>query len=171
VFLDEAAANLAMTRSHAWIRRGEVMREPKPMDWGRQSLTMIGAMRASGWITMSTLYGSANRDRFVHWARRRLAPKLRRGDIVVLDNAQAHKDPRFVAAVEARGASVEFLPPYSPDFNPIEPGWGLAKKHIKAVAPRDYRSLLKAAHAGRRRVRPSHCDAWFRHAGYDRRLN
>lgn len=130
---------------------------------------MIGAVRRGGWITMSTLFGSANAERFVAWARRRLVPKLRRGDIVILDNARAHKDARFVSVVEARGARVEFLPPYSPDLNPIEPGWSLAKQHIRAVAPRDRQGLRKAAHAGRRRVKPRHCQAWFEHAGYLRR--
>lgn len=80
-----------MSRSHAWIRRGDVMLDPRPMNWGT-SLTMIGAMRRGGWVTMSTLFGSANAERFVTWARRRLAPKLRRGDVVILDNAAAHKD-------------------------------------------------------------------------------
>ena len=143
--------------------------DPRPMNWGT-SLTMIGAMRLSGWITMSTMFGSANADRFVAWVRKRLLPKLRRGDVVILDNARAHKDPRFVAAVEARGARVEFLPPYSPDLNPIEPGWALTKKHIRRVAPRDRVTLRKVAHAGRRRVRPTHCRAWFHHAGYQPRF-
>lgn len=167
VFLDEAAANLSMGRSHAWIRCGEVMLDPRPMNWGT-SLTMIGAMRRRGWITMSTMFGSANSERFVSWARRRLAPKLRHGDIVILDNAPTHKDPRFISVVEARGARVEFLPPYSPDLNPIEPGWSIAKQHIRAVAPRDRLALRKAAHAGRRRVKRRHCRAWFEHAGYGR---
>jgi transposase len=158
-----------MSRSHAWIRRGDIMLDPRPMNWGT-SLTMIGAVRLRGWITMSTMFGSANAERFVSWARRCLAPKLRRRDIVILDNAAAHKDPRFVAVVEARGARVEFLPPYSPDLNPIEPGWSLAKRHIRAIAPRDRLALRKAAHAGRRRVRPRHCRAWFDHSGYGRRL-
>lgn len=171
VFLDEAAADLSMSRSHAWIKRGEVKLELKPMNWGRRSLTMIGAMRVTGWLTLSAMFNTANRERFVHWIRRRLAPKLRRGDIVILDNAQAHKDPRVISIVERRGARVEFLPPYSPDLNPIEPGWALAKQHIKRVAPRDHLTLRKAAHAGRRRVRPAHCRAWFDHAGYRRRLN
>jgi transposase len=94
VFLDEAAANLSMGRSHAWIRCGEVRLDPRPMNWGT-SLTMIGALRRCGWITMSTMFGSANSERFVTRARRRLAPKLRRSDVVILDNAPAHKDAAF----------------------------------------------------------------------------
>ena len=131
VFLDESGANLSMGRTHAWIPRGTERVERRPMNWGT-NLTMVGAMRLSGWVTLSTMFKTANGDRFVAWVRRQLAPKLRRDDIVILDNARAHKDARVVALVEARGARVEFLPPYSPDFNPIEPCWGLAKKHILA---------------------------------------
>jgi len=160
-----------MSRSHAWIRRGEVSINRRPMNWGKHSLTMVGAIRRNGWITMSTMVGAANRDRFTDWIRRRLAPKLRPGDIVILDNAAPHHDARVISLVEARGGRVEYLPPYSPDLNPIESAWAIAKKHIRAVAPRDPRSLRKAAHAGRRRVRPRHCEAWFGHAGYRRRLN
>jgi transposase len=158
-----------MSRSHAWIRRGEVRIDPKPLNWG-QSLTMMGAIRLKGWLTMGTIVGAANGDRFVRWIRRGLAPKLRRGDVVILDNAPVHRGRRFIELIEARGARVEFLPPYSPDLNPIEPAWAIAKKHIRAVAPRDPHALRKAAHAGRRRVRPSHCQAWYTHAGYQRRL-
>ena len=170
VFVDEAAANLAMSRSHAWIRRGQVLHDPRPMNWGT-SMTMIGALRRDGWITMRTIFATANGSRFVRWVRECLAPKLHFGDIVLMDNAKPHKNPRVVELIEARGASLEFLPPYSPDLNPIESGWALTKQHIKAVAPREQRTLRKTAHAGRRRVRPRHCRAWFAHAGYARRLN
>jgi transposase len=160
-----------MCRSHAWIRRGEIQINPRPINWGHKSLTMLGAIRLKGWITMSTIFGSANGDLFVEWARRRLAPKLRRGDVVILDNAPTHRDLRFISIVEARGARVEFLPPYSPDLNPIEPAWAITKKHIRAIAPRDPRVLRKTAHAGRRRVTPRHCRAWFAHSGYRPRFN
>jgi transposase len=169
VFLDESGANLSMGRTHAWIRRGTEQIEGRPMNWGT-NLTMIGAIRLSGWVTMSTMFKTANGDRFVAWVRRQLAPKLRPQDVVVLDNARAHKDARVAAILKARGARLVFLPPYSPDFNPIEPCWALAKKHIRAAAPRHARALRKAAHAGRRRVRPSHCNAFFKHAGYQPRL-
>lgn len=131
---------------------------------------MIGALRESGWITLRTIFGTVNGNRFVRWVRQCLAPKLRVGDVVVLDNAQPHKDKRVVALIERRGARLEFLPPYSPDLNPIESGWAIAKQHIKAVAPRARLPLRKAAHAGRRRVSLHHCLAWFVHAGYRRRI-
>ena len=135
------------------------------MNWGT-NLTMIGAMRLSGWITMSTFFQTAKRERFVGWVACSLIPKLAPGDIVVMDNAQAHHDPRVRSLIEKAGARLEYLPPYSPDFNPIEPGWALVKKCIKTHAPRDRLALRRAAHRGRYKVRPRHCAGWFRHAGW-----
>jgi transposase len=167
VFLDESGANTSMTRSHAWIARGVELVEPRPANWGI-NLTMIGAMRLDGWLTMSTFFKTANRERFVRWVRRSLVPKLRAGDIVIMDNAQAHHDLRVRQSIEARGAQLEYLPPYSPDLNPIEPGWALTKQYIKKMAPRSPRSLRRAAHCGRRQVKRRHCEGWFDRAGYRR---
>lgn len=165
VFIDESGANLALARSHAWVLKGEEYFEGRPMNWGK-NLTMVGAIRHDGWLTMSTGWKAMNKDRFARWVEERLAPKLKRGDIVVMDNLGAHKDPRAKAAVEVRGATIKFLPPYSPDLNPIEPGWGLMKKRMKKLAPRTPVALRRTAHNARRAVRPWHCRAWFDHAGY-----
>jgi hypothetical protein len=90
VFLDESGANLAMGRSHAWLPRGEVLVEPRPMNWGN-NLTMVGAIRADKWLTLATQWGAMNRKRFIQWVRRHLVRHLRPGDVVVLDNLPAHK--------------------------------------------------------------------------------
>lgn len=165
VFLDEAGANLAMGRSHVWVMRGEEYVEPRPMNWG-DNLTMIGAVRLGGWVTLGTQWGAANRATFVTWARDRLAPQLRRGDIVVLDNLPAHKAPAVQEIVTARGATLKFLPPYSHDFNPIESVWALVKKDIKLFAPRTAGALRRVARAARHVVSADHCRAFFAHAGY-----
>src|SRR5262245_38983674 len=115
VFVDESGANLAMGRSHAWVPRGEERIAPRPMNWGT-TLTMIGAVRRTGWVTMRTLWQTANSDRFIAWVREHLAPHLRRDDIVVMDNLWAHRHRDVRALIEQRGATVQFLPPYSPDF-------------------------------------------------------
>jgi len=165
VFLDEAAANTKMGRSHAWVRRGHELVEPRPMNWGK-SLTMIGAVRLSGRVCLGTLWGAVTARSFHRWFVRKLLPKLRPGDIVLMDNAQAHKDRRIVTAAKARGIRVKYLPPYSPDFSPIEPAWAIAKKYIRAVAPRNATALRRVARKAFRRVRWQHCHAWFAHCGY-----
>ena len=124
-----------MGRSHAWLPRGAELIEPRPMNWG-DNLTMVGAMRDRGWVTMATGWDAVNTARFVAWVRRRLVPRLRRGDIVVLDNLAAHKARAVRDLVEHAGATLRFLPPYSYDLNPIESAWALIKKRIRAIAPR-----------------------------------
>lgn len=165
VFLDESGANLSMSRSHAWIRRGTEMFDPKPMNWGT-NLTMIGAIRSDGWLALSTMFQTANGDRFVDWIRKRLAPKLRHGDIVIMDNARAHHDRRIAPILARVGARVHYLPPYSPDFNPIEPAWAIVKKVIRAAAPRTRDALVKTARRARWHVTPKHCERWATHSGY-----
>ena len=154
-----------MGRSHAWVRKGQVVVEARPMHWGN-NLTLIGAMRGDRWLTLGTAWEAANADRFVRWVERRLAPTLRAGDVVVLDNLRAHKDSRVTQLVEQRGATVRFLPPYSYDLNPIEPAWALMKKRIRAVAPRTGLALRRTASAAWRCIRATHCHGWFAHAGY-----
>jgi transposase len=146
LFLDEAGANIAMGRSHAWVMRGEEYVEARPMNWG-DNLTLIGAVRLGGWVTLGTQWGAATKVTFTAWVRDRLAPKLRRGDIVLLDNLKAHQAPAVREFIEARGATVKFLPPYSHDFNPIEPVWALIKKDIRRFAPRTVLPLSAASRA------------------------
>ena len=98
----DMSANLAMGRSHAWVRRGEEHIEPRPMNWGH-NLSMIGAVRLDGWVALSTKWKSGRTDDFVSWVRDRLAPRLGPGDIVVLDNLRAHHAPLARTLIEARG--------------------------------------------------------------------
>jgi transposase len=165
VFLDESGANLAMGRSHAWVQRGEEYVEARPMNWGT-NLTLVGAVRLEGWVTLGTKWNSMRKDDFVAWVRERLAPRLRAGDIVLLDNLPAHKAPAARELIEARGATVKFLPPYSPDFNPIEAAWAWVKKYIRAFAPQTADGLRRLARAARYAVTPYHCERFFTHAGY-----
>ena len=165
VFLDEAGANIAMGRSHAWVQRGTEYVEARPMNWG-DNLTMVGAIRRDHWVTLSTKWRSMTKERFVEWVRRGLAPRLRRGDIILMDNLKAHLAPEVRVVIEQRGATLRYLPPYSHDFNPIEAAWGLVKQRIRQHAPRTAIALRRVARAARHVVRPHHCQQWFAHAGY-----
>lgn len=165
MFLDESGLNCSMTRSHVWIRKGCEYVERTPMNWGR-NLTLLGAMRLSGWVVLSTMFASTNRARFVEWLAKKLLPRLKRGDVLVLDNLSAHHDPRVLSLCAAHGVRVIYLPPYSHDFNPIELGWGLQKQHVRRFAPRDPLSLRRIARRARFRVTRRHCRQWFAHAGY-----
>jgi transposase len=165
VFLDESGANLAMGRSHAWLPRGTELIEPRPRNWG-DNLTLVGAIRVDRWLTLATAWGAMTTRGFVTWVRRRLVRHLRRGDVVLLDNLAVHKARAVRALIEAAGATLRFLPPYSCDFNPIESAWALIKKRIRSVAPRSGAALRTTAQRARSVVRPRHCQNWFAHAGY-----
>jgi len=165
VFLDESGLNIAMARTHAWVRKGKELVERVPMRWGK-NLTLLGAIRATGWVLLSTMFATTNAERFVAWLTRKLLPRLKRGDVLLLDNLKAHKDPRVASTCRAHGVRVIYLPPYSPDFNPIEPGWALQKQHVRRHAPKDPVALRSVARRARYRVTPHHCRQWFSHAGY-----
>jgi transposase len=165
VFLDESGLNLAMGRTHAWVKRGLEFIERVPMNWGT-NLTLLGAIRLSGWVVLNTMFKTANRHRFVRWLRTKLLPRLVPGDVLVMDNLPAHHDPRVVPACKARGVRAVYLPPYSPDLNPIEPGWALQKQYVRRHAPRHPAALRRVAHRARFRVTPKHASNWFVHAGY-----
>ena len=154
-----------MGRSHAWLPRGTVWVEPRPMNWGN-NLTLVGAIRVDRWLTLATAWDAMNKVRFVAWVRRHLVRHLRRGDVVVMDNLGAHKAPQVQALIERAGATLRFLPPYSYDFNPIESAWALIKKRIRTVAPRTGPTLRSTAQRARYVVRPRHCRHWFAHCGY-----
>ena len=165
VFLDESGLNLAMSRSHAWVRRGEELVDRVPMNWGK-NLTMVGAISSSGWVVLSTMFAAMTADRFVHWLGKKLLPKLAAGDVVVMDNLKAHHDPRVEPLCAERAVRVLYQPPYSPDMNPIESAWALQKQHVRKHAPRTAADLRRVARRARFRVTERHCRNWFAHAGY-----
>lgn len=165
VFLDESGVHVAMSRSHTWVKRGTEFIDPVPMNWGK-TLTLLGAIRRTGWVVLRTMFATANADRFVAWLTRHLLPKLRPGDVLVMDNLRAHHDPRIAPVCRDRGIRVFYLPPYSPDLNPIEAGWALQKQHIRKYAPRTSDNLRRVARRARYRITPRHCHQWFTHAGY-----
>jgi transposase len=165
VFSDESGANLAMRRSHAWVLPGEEYVEPRPMNWG-DNLSLIGAVRLTGWVAPGTQWKAVKVIDFVAWVRDRLAPRLQPGDIVLLDNLRAHKTPAVAELIARRGATLKFLPPYSHHFNPIEAVWALVKRYIRAFAPRTADDLRLTARAARQVVDPFHCEQFFVRAGY-----
>jgi transposase len=169
VFLDESGMNLAMSRTHAWVKRGYEFIERVPINWGK-NLTVLGAIRLSGWVALTTMFATANKQRFVRWLKAILLPKLRPGDVLVMDNLSAHHDDRVTAACAARDVRLLYLPPYSPDLNPIEPGWALQKQYVRRYAPRHAAALRRIARRARYRVTARHCRGWFEHAGYSVQL-
>ena len=127
---------------------------------------MIGAVPTRGWLAFSTSWQGMNKVNFTQWTREVLVPRLRCGDIVVMDHLRAHHGAEICEMIEAVGASIKFLPPYSPDFNPIESCWSLVKMGLRKVARRSKDSLRRVCLSARYAVTPDKITAFAHHAGY-----
>jgi transposase len=135
VFIDETWAFTNMARRHGRCRRGERLRSGVPHGhW--KTTTLVAGLRRTGMVAPMVLDGPINRDAFVAYVRQVLVPGLSPGDIVIMDNLSSHKTPAARDAIEAAGARLLFLPPYSPDFNPIEQAFSKLKAHLRKAAER-----------------------------------
>lgn len=164
-FVDESGVNLAMTRLYGRAPKGERAVGRAPQNYG-ENITMLGALSASGLAALMTVNGATDGEVFVTFVREVLAPTLREGDIVVLDNLGAHRSAAAREAVEARGARLVFLPPYSPDMNPIERCWSKIKTFLRAAKARTREALEAAIKQAIATVTESDARAWFKHCGY-----
>ena len=145
--------------------RGERAHDAAPHGhWGVR--TLIGSIRGDGQITCMTIDAPTDKDIFLAYVRNVLVPSLRRGDIVVLDNLRSHKVPEVVAAIRSAGARAEFLPPYSPDLNPIEKMWSKIKAVLRAIAARTSSTLHRTIRKALRLVTAQDAAPWFSSCGY-----
>ena len=165
VFVDESAVNTAMTRRYGRAPRGERAHDSVPRNYGTHT-SVIGAMGLRGLVAALTVEGAVDTDCFNAYLERVLGPRLRRGDVVVLDNLTAHRASRIEEVAEARGARVLWLPPYSPDFSPIEQCWSKIKSHLRGAKARTRQELEKALATGLGLVTKSDIRGWFKHCGY-----
>jgi len=165
VFVDESGANTQMTRRYGRSPVGQRLAWAVPHGH-YQTTTLIAAVRRKGPQAPWLFDGAMDGTLFLAWVKQGLAPCLQGDDVVVLDNLATHKVAGVREAIEATGARLEYLPPYSPDFNPIEPMWSKVKQKIKNREPRNARQLLKAASVAFAAVTPTDCHGFFFHAGY-----
>jgi len=128
--------------------------------------TMIGSIRLDGTSACMAIEGATDAEVFREYVRSILVPALRRGDIVVLDNLGAHKDAEAQALIEAAHAELRFLPPYSPDLNPIEKMWSKVKEFLRAAKARTQEDLYAAIGTALETVTPQDAEGWFRSCGY-----
>jgi transposase len=131
-----------------------------------QSTSMIAALRCDAVVAPFLIAGSVDAHVFTAYLQQVLCPELHPGDIVIFDNLSTHKIAAVKTLVEARGASVHYLPAYSPDFNPIEMAFAKLKAHLRKSAARTTEQLQTAVVNALASFLPSHCTAFFRHANY-----
>lgn len=162
VFVDETGSNLAMTRRYARSPKGKRAYSDAPYQRGN-NLTLIGAMALRGMIGEMTLPGATDGLAFKTYVTQVLVPNLWVGACVVMDNLPAHKVAGIREAVEAVGATVIYLPPYSPDFSPIENCWSKVKEFLRARAARTYTQLDQAITDALCAVTLQDIVGWFTH--------
>lgn len=165
VFIDESGSHISMTRAYARAPRGARVVGRIPRNRGRV-LTMIGALCRKGFRAMMTIEGGTTGEVFLHFLTHHLVPKLRRGDVVVMDNLAAHHATGVREAIEAVGACVEYLPPYSPELNPIELGWSKVKSVLNRIGARTVPKLVRAVRTAIGSVTAKDGAGWFVYSGY-----
>jgi len=155
-----------MARRHGRAPRGQRCRAPVPHGhW--KTITFVGALRLEELTAPMVLDGAMHGAAFLAYVEQVLVPTLNPGDIVVMDNLPAHKPLAVRRAIEAAGAKLRFLPPYSPDFNPIEMAFSKLKALLKKAAARTLDELFDAIAKAIDTFTPQECQNYFAAAGYD----
>jgi len=166
VFIDETSLNTKLVKTTGWAPVGKRLIDHAPFGhW--QTQTFIAALRYDGLTAPWVIKGPINRKRFDLYIETQLAPTLKPGDVVILDNLSSHKSAYASDVLKSVGAWFLFLPPYSPDLNPIEMAFAKLKVHIRKAAARTYDDLWKAAGAACDLFNATQCHNFFRAAGYE----
>jgi transposase len=165
VWLDETGSHLGFTPTHARAPRGQRASASAPRNRG-ENKTVLAALSVVGVGPTMRFDGPMTTSRFEGYIAHVLAPTLRPGQIVVADNLRAHHSERARAAIEARGAFLWHLPPYSPDFNPIEEAFSKVKAFLRRAQARTDDALRAATWAALASITPTDIAGWFAHCGY-----
>lgn len=165
VFVDETGTTTKMTRLRGRARRGERVKASAPFGhWCTQ--TFIAGLRCDGLTAPWLIDRPMNRQIFETWIETQLAPTLRPGDVVILDNLSSHKSEKAKAILKERGAWLLFLPPYSPDLNPIEMAFAKLKAHLRRIGARTIDALWRAIGNICDLYSPDECWNYLKAAGY-----
>lgn len=165
VFIDETGASTKMARRYGRCPKGQRLLCKEP--WGHwKTTTFTAALRCDGITAPLTLDGPMNGESFRAYVEQFLVPTLKEGDIVIMDNLPSHKVTGIREAIEAAGAKLLYLPPYSPDLNPIEQVFSKFKTLLRKAAARTVAALWKAIAKALDAFSPEECSAYLKHSGY-----
>jgi transposase len=165
VFLDETGSHLSYTPHYAWAPRGQRAHAAAPVNRG-ENKTVVAALTLDGVGPLLRFDGAMTTARFEGYVRFFLVPTLRAGQVVVADNLKAHRSPAVRAAIETCGARFLPLPPYSPDFNPIEEAFSKVKTLLRTAAARTHETLVAAIWAALRAITSADAHGYFTHCGF-----
>ena len=164
-FLDEAGSNLAMTRLYGRGERGARVVEAVPQNYG-ENITMLASLSLSGIAAPMTINGAVDGVIFKVYVQEVLSPTLKAGDVVIMDNLPAHKVSGISELIQAQGAKLIYLPPYSPDLNPIEKCWSKIKTYLRKTKARTREELEKALREALLLITEADAQGWFKSCGY-----
>jgi transposase len=165
VFVDEMGTNTSLAPLYAWSPKGERARFEVPRNWGA-NVTLLASMSVRGMGPCLAVEGPTTKAVFEAYLERVLVPSLRAGQVVVMDNLSSHKGPRVRELLEARGCELVYLPPYSPDFNPIEEAFSKLKALLRKAGARTREALLEAMGWALDAVTAKDARGFFEHRGY-----
>ena len=166
MFVDETSATTNMARRYGRRRRGQRLRRGVPHGHYK-AITFVCGLRLRGVVAPKAYDHAMNAQTFEAWLVEHLLPSLEEGDIVVLDNLPAHKSPRVAEILARKGCSVQYLPPYSPDLNPIEKAFSTLKAILRKLAERTVAGLIAVIEGCADLFRPAECANYFEACGYD----
>jgi len=165
VFVDECSTNTSLSPIYGWSRRGQRVCFEAPRNWGA-NVTLLSSMTLAGMGPSLAVEGATTKVVFEAYVERVLAPTLKPGQIVVMDNLSSHKGSRIRELIEARGCELLYLPPYSPDLNPIEEAFAKLKALLRKAGARTREALLEALGRALEAVSASDARGFFEHRGY-----
>lgn len=165
VFVDECSTNTSLSPLYAWSRRGERAHCSVPRNWGA-NVTVLASMSVEGMGECLAVEGPTTREVFETYLERVLVPSFRPGQVVVMDNLSSHKGSRVRELIEKRGCELLYLPPYSPDFNPIEEAFAKLKTLLRKAGARTREALIEAIGQGLEAVTAKDAHGFFEHRGY-----
>ncbi len=165
VFVDESGTTISLTRLYGWAPHDHRATGSVPRNHGKNT-TLVAALTPDGLQVPWMIEGAMETESFAWYITEQLAPTLRPGQVVVLDNLSVHKAERIRHAIEARHCQLLFLPPYSPDFTPIEHAFSKLKAVLRRLGARTTEALWEAMREAVEAITPNDAGAWFAHAGY-----
>lgn len=166
IFIDESGANQNMILNYGRSLSGQKVYDEQPTARGKRVST-VGALSCQGIKASMCFEGTLTREVFKQFLSQILLPELKEGDVVVMDNASVHHHESIVQLIESKKARVLYLPPYSPQFNPIENAWSKMKHHLRKVRARTIEALYDAWAQAIKSITPQDAKGYFQHAGFN----
>lgn len=166
VFVDECSTNTSLAPLYGWSRKGERAHQRVPRNWGK-NITLLSSIGKEGGMGASLVVeGSTNGAVFETYLEEVLLPTLKSGQVVVMDNLSSHKGERVRQLIEGKGCELVYLPPYSPDFNPIEQAFSKLKGYLREACARSRDALMEVIGEALGTITASDAEGYFEHCGY-----